>query len=1490
MAKKFNPISNHISTKTAKNLKKVVVANALLNAEEQFNNLMLAYCEAYDSKVEAEEKAAAEAKIANDLATVLSEAEALEALSELKRHAQYDALFAQIVAKAEAKAKKKAAKAEARAKKAEARAKKEAEKAACRKAIEEKLNKLREAAAARVKAKKDADKVSEQVETLVSKNAVMTRDVMGKKLAAKENVAFTKIALVDRCGKESTNLELLKIDDSQRYAKEIAKWNAANKDGYYPLLVYGRNGIVETTVLASKSEYMREITDNYEAVSDQHVLVNTDSGYVLKFVENYTEDVLQLDMGNAFKGLGDSVVVRYVKDNDKAIPRKCEFNQILCLHDNHSDAHNLYYFYDSKIKKWIRIDGKVTGKSLALDIAITKKNFEHGVLTAAQVVYFSKVEKYSVDTYTVFNASPSSLRQDSCLFTKSTGLDSIQDIEDFMHLVYDRTTSGLFSYMEEKCAYEVLYIKAVKDVSRLSLNITDAFVYPQVVDAFCRFNSKYVTLAYEDNKPVEFADGLFLVNYELLNRIYLKKFGHIMPESLLKQNEGNISQMRIGCTIKGLALMLSLKSLGIHLETVRSGLLSLGNTGRIILIKNEEDEKKYRDSIQKYDMVFSGPAYNDIEPDEDGYVVTDEAKIKLLFERVIVVGDMNAYKYSRNLTTAQDANVMAFPPSYNRNGKINLSNQFCTSIMWMDKVNKAIENVKNEGMELLLSLVKEGVQELLDNLKKNAEYLTFSDLANFDSFAESCIRQINAVSAMQDPFVRNQVIKDLVTTVSKMINNMNIRVSGFIAVGIVDIGLLLYGVPVLEAGQMFSGNVKADESMECVVMRSPKISRMEYVILTDIGKFVLKNQIKALIWNKKLPKSAIDVLWPIVRNIRGRIVMLPSFRRILVNLLGGSDFDGDIYAIIIDQRIVVLLKGREQFGIDYGSFDGTDEKVVLHVLRTDKGYISPARVIRAYFETGNPKIGVLAHMNLVIISLLEMIERGKLTDENLEEVFYRNVKTYDDDLESMVFEPGQPEYESFFKPEENDKGAIVLADANTIDVWCKYCSQHSVTKVASLYELLLDVGVANSSIMGRDVDSAKNLEKIYVAFCQAFEGFESAYWKGSIGITDVEIKYIAETEDEMDKVELGECIEPVIHTIQRGPVEMNIMVLDDNANEFKNRAAALAVDMINDWLRDFDKELEENNAKGLTSNITAIKIDLVHKSLENIAYINSGIMAHRRDARNDIAPYITDTIRCYTRDLSMEKQLGMALALSYRDKKNTEDKSELDLGMTRFYTRLNAEIALIALRDRFKTTSESNMLIKDRIHTTCDYMFFDGEELVFENGIAVIDGGYAICDSADGKYAVSVDEKGYPYAVADLEQFLEAKREPQYKLALNVFNIEKYGNALFKYINSPEDADRYHIVSEVQPYGVYLYKVDKETLKAQKLANISVTNLKFRAKEKDKDGSVTFKDAQLSMLDNAILDIDMFTSYVNSKGTKYHIICVSYVDGAPEKYRSILSK
>ena len=641
MAKKFNPISNHISTKTAKNLKKVVVANALLNAEEQFNNLMLAYCEAYDSKVEAEEKAAAEAKIANDLATVLSEAEALEALSELKRHAQYDALFAQIVAKAEAKAKKKAAKAEARAKKAEARAKKEAEKAACRKAIEEKLNKLREAAAARVKAKKDADKVSEQEETLVSKNAVMTRDVMGKKLAAKENVAFTKIALVDRCGKESTNLELLKIDDSQRYAKEIAKWNAANKDGYYPLLVYGRNGIVETTVLASKSEYMREITDNYEAVSDQHVLVNTDSGYVLKFVENYTEDVLQLDMGNAFKGLGDSVVVRYVKDNDKAIPRKCEFNQILCLHDNHSDAHNLYYFYDSKIKKWIRIDGKVTGKSLALDIAITKKNFEHGVLTAAQVVYFSKVEKYSVDTYTVFNASPSSLRQDSCLFTKSTGLDSIQDIEDFMHLVYDRTTSGLFSYMEEKCAYEVLYIKAVKDVSRLSLNITDAFVYPQVVDAFCRFNSKYVTLAYEDNKPVEFADGLFLVNYELLNRIYLKKFGHVMPESLLKQNEGNISQMRIGCTIKGLALMLSLKSLGIHLETVRSGLLSLGNTGRIILIKNEEDEKKYRDSIQKYDMVFSGPAYNDIEPDEDGYVVTDEAKIKLLFDRVIVVGDMN---------------------------------------------------------------------------------------------------------------------------------------------------------------------------------------------------------------------------------------------------------------------------------------------------------------------------------------------------------------------------------------------------------------------------------------------------------------------------------------------------------------------------------------------------------------------------------------------------------------------------------------------------------------------------------------------------------------------------------------------------------------------------------------------------------------------------------------------------------------------------------
>ena len=1313
---------------------------------------------------------------------------------------------------------------------------------------------------------------------MTSLNSIMTRVILGQKLAEKVNVAHTKIALVDRCGQESTDTNMLMIDDFQRYENGIAQFKADGKEGNYPLMHYGRNGLVETIVFAKECEYVREITDDFESVINCHVYCHTDSGYTPKMVESYTEDLLLFDMSKAYYSYQDSVVMRYVKDKTDGSPRKVEFNRILQLKPVFGDKHNLYYFFDQSTETWIRLDGFISKKSEYLDIAITKKNFKNGVLTEIQLDALIASKRFKKEEYVLFNASASSLRQDSALFTKCTGID---DLRGFIEAVLDRTSSGLYSYIRKDNSDGIMIKDAIKALARVPMNITDAIVVPGVVDAFCIFNGKYETIDPEDGKPVQFADGLKVIRKRLSETVYEYRFGNKMPKSLSKKIDGYTQQDRIGCQNKGLSMPFDDDAMNEHLNTIRSGLLSGGKTGRILLFKTHEMAEQSKNLVDDCDMIFSGHAYDDIEPDKDGYIVTDENKIKLLFDRVLIVSDMNANKYLRPLIDNQDVNLMSFPPAFTHDGKINLSNQFCTSILRFkeiisDNVEKHYEHAG--GKEVLKQLFEEELDALLASVRQKAENLSFADLENFESYAESCIRKINPEASLSDPNSRNSTMVDLVSTVRGMINNLNIKVKGFNAVGIVDVGLLVYGIRLLNPGQMYSGNVQGTNDTECGVMRSPKISVMECVVLTDIGRKTMRKQIRDLIKKKELPRNAFRILWKILRNIKGRMVMLPSFCRTIVMLLGGSDFDGDTYAVICDGRIVEVIKGIHRCGIDYGSFKGSDEKVIIDPLLTSFGYASVNRLIRAYFETGNPKIGELAHMNLKIISLIESIQKGKLTDENLESDFLDRVWGDEDNPETLVFMPGKPEYTRFF----NLNQRVILADAETIDTFVKYCNKHSVTKVSSLYELLGDLSIIMSSVTGRVIDAAKSGETVYIPFKESFKDFESGYWKGSVGMTDVDLKYVAETVDDSDKVVLSELITPGVHTITRGAEEVEIFVIDDMAHELKNECAKIAEEKLNKFLRELDKKLEELDKKELLTNIELVNIDKCHECIYNIAYINSGIMNNRKDIRNDVAPYITDTARLYTHGFTLEQRLGIALKLSQRPmKKNVEDESELNLGMTRFYTRFGAEIALLALEDRFKETGETNMLIKSKIYTTCDYFFEQDEKLHFEDGVAEINGGKALCDGVNGDYSVTIGDDGYAYIVADLKEYLEKSCEVKYKLAVNLIKNETYQSKLMNFVNDPSEKENFFVVSKVTKSGVFLYKIsktaDEKGVRAyNKIGQIYVKNLNL---DRNKDGELI--DNQLHVLEDSTWNIDMVTSYINSSGTKYPVVCLSYDDNAP---------
>ena len=1281
------------------------------------------------------------------------------------------------------------------------------------------------------------------------------------KLIEGRTIFIRKLSIAARSGRSEAS-ELVRIADRLR---EGADYKAGDV-----LKAYGPDGTVDLVEPLKAAEAIRKLTDNFSSVTSKVVYQDTTSGYSASLVESFSEDLLMIDGGSAtdvrFDGKGPRAFIRFVADYDKVIRLRLK-----------GQERDYYYLYSSEKEVFLRPE--------AVNFPEKNKDFcrlDYMSLKACEMtalILSGFVEDY--DVFMFLNASPSSMRQGTAIYIRLP--KSVKKGDEYVWLYgkLEAMTNGLFSAICKAYKDGAGYEKAVKLMSRLSLGLTDAVEYEDAVQSFCMVNSKY------SYKVVECFDGAFYMSLEVMRRIFAARFGHEPSSEMLDRFIADAMQGRINCQIKGEAQLLTKEAMTCHLSSVRRGALG-GEAHRIILIHDDSDAKDF--VMQQGDMVFSGPAFSHITADV-GCEVVDEAKIALLFSLTEVVGDMNAFKFDRIITSSQSFNLMSMVLPKEDSSTISLSNQISSTVFaYKDTESEA---AVCEGAELAVSLLDENLTEIFKT-KAEIDRLSFKDFSNFDGYADTATSHINWYSYMADPHARATAAKQLLEKVNAKINCFNIEAAGFNAVAVIDPGLVIAGVPLLEKDEMYSGNVTNGSWKKVAVFRHPLVHRTEYSLLLDMDKNVLISRAATRLTNGLISQEEFECIVKMLDGISGRMAAMPTFDSNFPKLHGGSDNDGDAFSIVTDSRVVKVLRKFQmnvpQIAIDYGAFKGVDEQVVFTLTDTKKGTMSPRRAFCAFYDTGNLSIGQVARFNNNIVGLLDAVEMGWFKEEDYA-AFRANLGFYDEDspLEDRVFfNGGLPSYEGYFK--SRVENGCVLIDAAAINMWRIYCSMHSVHDAATLKLLLEDIALANSSIMGRIIDAAKTGEAVYAPFVERMRAIKSSYGKNRVGYTDIGLGY--KGQDFTDIANIGEDSFYITSDISQGSViyraneyadPQNFYCVSDVARYVKRVCAVKFIKAANEWLRNIDMEIAARKSLGqLTTMRLGETLGSPLIGIRNIARINSGIMGSRRDIINDIAPYMAGAVRRITSGLGLKERTAAAFCASFREKKDEPDAEELTkVPYTRFYRKLGAELGILALLDNANSGGGKDILLSDRLYATDGYEFTDGETLEFTGGLAKLSASYAICGKLDGSYTVKLHDDGSAYIEGSLMEFLAAKAVQSDKFIANIAvmtdtdasNSDAKSRAMaqsirniVKVINDKGYQAEHYIFSRIiKGYGAFLMAAPKSGGSIEIIAKLSLE--RFKA---DSQG-----DGQHKALDGVLWHIDNVTSYIDRADKCYGIVCLS---------------
>lgn len=522
--------------------------------------------------------------------------------------------------------------------------------------------------------------------------------------------------------------------------------------------------------------------------------------------------------------------------------------------------------------------------------------------------------------------SPSETRRAIVLYVNVTNV-TLEELEHAM----DEASCGAYSVMKEAHGGEDLKAdKAIKLLSRLSLMMTGSSHFGSI---------KSFAIFYGDMKAFgsAFNDGHGLISHAFVKRA-LAGHGIVVSKHELENYAG---QARFG-TVKGFNTVTSAQ----NMFQIMKHMVESGQAKGIIYMERTREnavriEKNAGGEFDDYIIVFGTIASLDY--------LGDRTNLKCMFD------------ISRDLEYC----MMDIPVA--PKGHVYTSKQICNTLQVHPKAYQVLQELARETIDKKIGGV--------DDTDEGFEVDGYGDVVQTEVSTDSDYA-INMVCQLVDHAedldfqIRKIRTKGLIDSINRIVNRFNFSVAGGNYKVVGDFGGY-FGVRLLEANEIYVvGKKTTDKAVDCIGYRHPLCGIGEHGCLKFIGFADIKKRVMATDLNEGAKYALIGM----IKSLMPGIAMFGSTYSYTVAYYSGMDFDGDMVTLIWDPRIIDLVVELPQYYVDFGGSQASADKFRYEYESIGKSFLYAYGLYGK--GTVNPSIGELAGLNVTVIGLITMLQRG----------------------------------------------------------------------------------------------------------------------------------------------------------------------------------------------------------------------------------------------------------------------------------------------------------------------------------------------------------------------------------------------------------------------------------------------------------------------------------------------------------------------------------
>lgn len=866
--------------------------------------------------------------------------------------------------------------------------------------------------------------------------------------------------------------------------------------------------------------------------------------------------------------------------------------------------------------------------------------------------------------------------------------------------IINALSGGVYNrYLTSMEGKEMSLEKRNKTASRFTLPFTNSNRFGEV---------EKIAIA---NFEIKEADGHGLFNAEFLFSVFKELF----PDAKVAKNIfiGFWMQARLEASVKG-------GHTPVPAELLKLAILSLAKCRGAEIVYLED--KDLSSDFYKY---MDGNGSTVMKKEYDGKILVYGTKD---LEEIEFFGDLNVFKTFPELGHKMPLALMATAAPASKT--VNTSNQVIAKLLRVP-----------EALPVLKKLMQDAIDKKWEMEAKEC-FNSFEAFMNVEYGVDSMLK-LNPEFVLADANLTKNVVEACAKSSINMVSNLNIPVEGFSAYMIPDYAMVYFGAKIIKDNEMFVTDIKY-VGKRAQLVRHPSSSAGEHVALTAIGIGKIAARLFAYVKSGMISIREYVLLKQLYASLTGNVVVLPV-NDILVNKLGGADWDGDIVSVIFNELLVALLDMVPEEAIDYGSIVASGQTVIVNNRMIVDAY-------NAYAKNGNRPIGMVVNFILAMMGTLAAIENGKFRDNDIKSLLryikyseYRKTYGNDGDILANGAEAFNPEAVLCFDNDEEYErqfvGDNLFIDAKRREEFSEYVYRVGLNSSENFKLFLEDAIKAYSGIANDTIDAAKKGGKVDCWFYNL-----SNYIKGGL-IQTVSVGYNEEGTLEIDAPFFGLQSHPTMKYVS-----------EDLGAELK----VFGIGIVRD-------KIETTLAKAAELQVASedVREDDTYYGIDPFASDKEALkgLASTNNKLNSGAPSIYKEVKEYV--LAFARYLAKAATSSIEERYDLFKEASLmkDGSYSGFYTKFGPEMIAMAMGKR-------DFTLRSRLYSlVSDIVVENGDEIELVDGKAA--NGVFTEDKITGVFEVEVID-GVAYATKSAKEYLKGfMNDDKFVVELNTFNFLK---------------------------------------------------------------------------------------------------------------------